>query len=50
MLGPTIKISYISCTARKTEYKHKKKRTRDLQANNIKRFINAEPKSVPKTA
>jgi len=43
-------ISCWSCTVWKKEYKRKEKRTRDLKANDTKRFINAELNSVLKTA
>lgn len=45
-----VDISYRSCTVWKKEYKHKQKRTRDLQGNDKKRFMNAEPNSVLKAA
>ena len=45
-----VDISYMSCTVWKAEYKHKKKRIRDLQANDTKRFINAESNTVQKMA
>ena len=45
-----VDISYMICTVWKPEYKHKKKGTRDLQANDTKRFISAEPNTVTKTA